>query len=292
MTYRRMQMFISFTVNLINPIMSAIPDVNFIHHFLNVYQAFYKDNRLRPTHLCLYTALFIYWNRARWENPFGIFRTKIMKMAKIGSLNTYYRCMNDLSKWGYISYFPSSSQSVPSMVVLYRYDKVVSLEAGIKSDSGPDKLPVKSDSPCDIPPVPEVIPYISTINSVSDVSVVSATATATEKNTEQDDVENLPTPPPVQKKKAGRGTPKSLEETIAFFLSINSTEREAARFFHHYEGVDWVKGNNLPIRNWHSVAHSWLNDPRFRQAQSGGPTPGSLQTPGTPGIKKNFDIKL
>ena len=284
-----MQMFISFTVNLINPIMSAIPDVNFIHHFLNVHQAFYKDNRLRATHLSLYTALFIYWNKARWENPFVIFRTKIMKMAKIGSLNTYYRCMNELNKWGYIDYLPSSSQSVPSMVVLHRYDKVASVDVGIKSGSGPDKLPVRSDSPGDIPPVPEVGLYI---NAINDVSAVSATAAQTQNHTRQVDAENPIIPPVALKKKAGRGTPKSLEEATAFFLSINSTESEAARFFHHYEGVDWVKGNNLPVKNWHSVAHAWLENSRFRQAQPSGPTPGSLQTPGTPGVKKNFDIKL
>lgn len=267
--------------------MIAIPDVNFIHHFLNVYQAFYKDNRLRPTHLCLYTALFIYWNKARWENPFEIFRSKIMKMAKIGSLNTYYRCMNELNTWGYINYFPSSSQSVPSMVVLHRYDKVVSLDAGIKSDSGPDKSAIKSDSPGTIPPVPEVGLYINTLNAVNGISAVSA-----ENYTGQGDAENPTTLPAARKKKAGHGKPESLEEAAAFFLSINSTEREAARFFHHYEGVGWVKGNTLPIKNWHSVAHAWLNDPRSRQAHASGPTPGSLQTPGTPGIKKNFDIKL
>ena len=92
---------------------------------------------------------------------------------------------------------------------------------------------------------------------------------------------------------AGRGKPESLEEVTAFFLSINSNESEAARFFHHYEGVDWVKGSNLPIKNWHAVARAWLLDsPRFKRAQPSGPTPGSLQTPGTPGVPKNFDVNF
>ncbi|MBT1707948.1 hypothetical protein KK062_06935 [Fulvivirgaceae bacterium PWU5] len=289
--------------------MSATSDVNFIHHFLNVFQAFYKDRLLRPTHLCLYTALFIHWNKARWENPFDIFRPKIMKLSKIGSLNTYYRCMKDLNEWGYIDYFPSSSQSVPSMVVLHRYDKVTSIDSAVKSDTGPGKLPVKSDSAPDEPtvksesaggiaPVPEVIPYsINSISDVSNVSSVNGTTAHTQNHTGQEDVENLSTPQAVTKKKAGagvgRGKPESLEEVTAFFLSINSNESEAAHFFHHYNAVDWVKGNNLPVKNWHSTAEAWLrNSPRFKSSQPGGPTPGSLQTPGTPGVTKNYDIKL
>ena len=135
-------------------------------------------------------------------------------------------------------------------------------------------------------PVPEVGPYITNnINNANNTNAVN-TATPTEDNIKQEDVGNA-------KKKGGRGTPENLEEVTAFFLSIHSTESEAAHFYHHYNAVGWVKGNNLPVKNWHSTAEAGLrNSPRFKAAQPGGPTPGSLQTPGTPGVTKNYDIKL
>jgi hypothetical protein len=262
-------------------------ETNFIHHYLGIRREFYRDKEIRQSHVAIYEAIFLHWNEMRWNNPVSIIREEIMKVARVGSKNTFVRCMHELSRWGYFRYLPSSSSNVTSMVEVYPLEVIAAnVQRRVKSGKGSEPRPVKSGNGGGTAPVPEVGPYITNnINNANNTNGVN-TATPTEDKIEQENVRNAKT-------KAGRGTPESLEEVIAFFLSINSTESEAAHFFHHYNAVDWVKGNNLPVKNWHSTAEAWLrNSRRFKALQPGGPTPGSLQTPGTPGVTKNYNIKL
>ena len=47
-------------------------------------EKFIEDNRLNPSHISLYLALFQYWNLNRFSNPVSICRGEIMKLSKIG----------------------------------------------------------------------------------------------------------------------------------------------------------------------------------------------------------------
>lgn len=82
-------------------------EVNYITHLNTVFEKFLDDNRLNPTHVSLYMALFQVWNSTRFPEEFFVIRDEIMQQSKIGSKSTYHRCLKELDKYGYIEYQPS-----------------------------------------------------------------------------------------------------------------------------------------------------------------------------------------
>lgn len=82
-------------------------EVNYIRHLNAVFVQFSKDNRLNPTHISLYMALFQLWNNNRFKEVFYVNREEVMQLSKIGSKSTYHRCVKELNHWKYIVYFPS-----------------------------------------------------------------------------------------------------------------------------------------------------------------------------------------
>lgn len=82
-------------------------EVNYITHLNAVFIQFSKDNRLNPTHISLYMALFQLWNNNRFKELFYVNRDEVMQLSKIGSKSTYHRCIKELSHWNYIVYYPS-----------------------------------------------------------------------------------------------------------------------------------------------------------------------------------------
>ncbi|WP_205757915.1 hypothetical protein, partial [Lutibacter sp. HS1-25] len=95
--------------------------MNYIKHLNGVYSQFSKDNRLNPSHISLYIALFQLWNYNRFPNEFHINREELMKFSKIGSKSTYHRCIKDLSHWKYILYSPSHNPFKGSRVKLFQF---------------------------------------------------------------------------------------------------------------------------------------------------------------------------
>lgn len=77
-----------------------------------------SDVRIGGTHISLYFALLHKWNLNQSENPFLIARDELMKTAKINARHTYNKCMNELDKYGYIKYTPSSNPVIQSTVYL------------------------------------------------------------------------------------------------------------------------------------------------------------------------------
>ena len=82
------------------------------------YEAIADDARIGTTHISLYMALLQQWNLNGGMNPIIIARVTIMKAAKINARYTYYKCMNNLQEFGYITYLPSSNPCSSSTVFL------------------------------------------------------------------------------------------------------------------------------------------------------------------------------
>lgn len=96
--------------------------MNYIRH-LNAFFSFVRsDNRLTSSHVSLYLALFQYWNFNRFENPFSVYRENIMQISKIGSKNTYHKCIRELHQAKYIIYSPPSSRFQPVTIRMLRLD--------------------------------------------------------------------------------------------------------------------------------------------------------------------------
>ena len=75
-----------------------------------------KDDRLLPTHLSLFTGLFVCWQRAAFRSPFGVTRKTLMAFSKVASIATYHKCIRELDELGYIRYEPSYHPKLGSLV--------------------------------------------------------------------------------------------------------------------------------------------------------------------------------
>lgn len=82
------------------------------------YKAIQDDQRIGSTHISLYMALLQQWNINGGMNPVVLYRSVIMKAAKISSRHTYNKCIKGLHEYGYIIYEPSLNPSVHSRAYL------------------------------------------------------------------------------------------------------------------------------------------------------------------------------
>ena len=95
--------------------------VNYIKHLKGVFIQFSKDNRLNPTHISLYVALFQIWNSNRFLEEFYINREEVMSFSKIGSKSTYHKCIKELNHWQYIIYYPSHNPFKGSKIKMFDF---------------------------------------------------------------------------------------------------------------------------------------------------------------------------
>lgn len=79
--------------------------INFFNQYSYFFQKLYHDKRLNSQHVSLYLVLFYLWNKYRFPLYLYEYRNVIKQYSKIGSYSTYYKCLHDLSEWGYIVYF-------------------------------------------------------------------------------------------------------------------------------------------------------------------------------------------
>src|SRR6187455_525774 len=76
------------------------------------------DERINVWHISLYMALLYLWEQNSFNNPFSITRKSVMKVAHIGSIATYHKCIKQLQEFGYISYIPTYNASLGSYIHL------------------------------------------------------------------------------------------------------------------------------------------------------------------------------
>lgn len=86
--------------------------------YSNLVRRMGTDNRVLATHVSLFTALFIFWQRDGFVSPFAITRKTVMAFSKIASVATYHKCIRELDKYGYIRYQPSFHPAKGSLVYL------------------------------------------------------------------------------------------------------------------------------------------------------------------------------
>jgi len=110
--------------------------MNYITHLNAFFERVSGDGRLTAYHISLYLALFRQWNACRFSERFAISRAEMMDLARIGSANTYARCMKELVDWGYIHYKASSNLHRGSEVTCVRLDTMNDSFSDTESDTG------------------------------------------------------------------------------------------------------------------------------------------------------------
>jgi len=138
--------------------------VNYIRHLLSISEKFIDDERLSPLHISLYYALFQNWNAAKFLNPISICREEVMQASKIGSANTYTKCLKELDKWEYLKYAPSYNPQQGSKIYLYTFNKTSDNATDISVNKTSDKGTGKATEQA---PVKVVIPSINSLNNTN-----------------------------------------------------------------------------------------------------------------------------
>ncbi|WP_072998001.1 hypothetical protein [Mariniphaga anaerophila] len=112
--------------------------MNYIRHLRGFFDRLEEDANMTSHHISLYITLFHVWNLNRFREYFEVNRQDVMSMARIGSRNTYSRCMKELHAWGYIIYSPAGNRYQASHVSCIRFDtaKETATDAGRETTNG------------------------------------------------------------------------------------------------------------------------------------------------------------
>ncbi len=242
--------------------------VNYIQHLTGFYELIAQDNRLTTAHVSLYMALFQFWNLNRFQNPISISRNEMMEISKIGSTNTYTKCLKELHTYGYIQYLPSFNPLKGSTVNLFDFNKGTDNSCDKGSSKGTDKACERL-----------VRPSINSINKRKHINI---------KNIERGNSSNeFPSTPQKEKNIKERFIAPDSEEIKNYFLEKQNTPTEAEKFYNYFESNGWLVGGKTKMKDWKAAARNWmLNAKRFEKPE---PTATSNLHVNE---KKRYDIPL
>ena len=232
--------------------------MNYIFHLTGFYDKIQEDNRLNPTHISLYLALFQFWNLNRFRNPISISRNEMMKLSKISAFGTYHKCIKELQEFGYIEYIPSFNPYKGSLVNLFSFDNSEAIQnlnmKRIKKQTASEQVANRMRIKIDTGSEQALIPSINSTNSLNNKQL---------KDNEHSrifDEGNLL----LKKKNRSIEIPPNISEVEIYFLERDSTKLEAERFFNHYESNGWLVGGKSKMKNWEAAARNWLlNSKKF-----------------------------
>jgi len=75
-----------------------------------------SDQLISNTHIGIYAALLQYRMERGFGNPVDAVSIEIMSIAKISAHKTYYRCLREMSDYGYLHYEPSKKKNRASKI--------------------------------------------------------------------------------------------------------------------------------------------------------------------------------
>ncbi|MGZ4055283.1 MAG: transcriptional regulator [Bacteroidia bacterium] len=223
---------------------------NYILHLNQVYKALVIDGRITPFHISLYLALFQSWNQTKFSNPISICREEMMTASKIGSANTYTKCLKELDYWGYIKYYPSHNYQLGSKVYLYTFDKT--------TDNTNDQTFIMAVRP--------------SINNTKQVENNSNNIKGDQQPKNNNSIFPLNNNSDEKEKSSGkkeRVRNPTAQEVKDHFAQKRWLPIEAEKFFNHYESNGWLIGGRSPMKNWKAAADNWiLNSNKFNNVKS------------------------
>jgi hypothetical protein len=226
--------------------------MNYILHLSGVFEKMDSDSRLSPFHISLYMALFRRWNLNFFNNPISVSRDELMRLSKIGSVNTYTKSLKALDRFGYIKYEPSYNPHRGSLIYLYSFDN--------GTDKGCEQ---------------EVIPYK---NNAKNTNQGEQTQKRKDKMRKE----------PKNKREAsdfGPDVPPMEEHVLIYFEEKGYLPVEAEKFFNYFQSNGWLVGGRTKMKDWKAAARNWiLNADKFnhygmhQRNHPSAPKPGKLRT--------------
>jgi hypothetical protein len=225
--------------------------MNYIKLLNGAFEKFFFDDRLNPTHISLYMALFQEWNSCRFADEFYVNRRDLMRVAKIGSKSTYHRCVTELDAWMYLSYFPSNNP--------YKGSKIKMSIIGTSDEPATGQYnPVLERLAERYHPIREPVVYrhhpISGQAVYQHRPVSGQALVSTINNTKQVNINKQP---------------KGRQVALDFFMEKDFNADEGKKFFDHYEAKDWKTSDGKTIRDWQALAKNWMDRSELFDGQNG-----------------------
>lgn len=257
-----------------------------------------RDERLGSTHASLYLALFQLWNMKQFQGPVDVNRNVLMRYSKIGSNHTFYKCLNELSEYGYIRYERSFSPSRLSKIYLLNLDSISNQEFSVLNLSRNNQLSeAKFNEPnfeiepttCANPAQVECNNDIGSFANPAQVECKNDIATCAKMHTnikninikrlerenekkrilaltqkkECDDESSLSIPKSHERKKVAQKKESKfkhpeLETIIDFFLQNGADSKEGKKFYFHYQSNGWKIGGKSAMNDWQAAALKWI----------------------------------
>jgi hypothetical protein len=265
--------------------------MNYILQLSGFFQKVAVDNRLNPTHVSLYMAVFQFWNAERFQNPVSISRQELMRISKISAKATYHKCIKDLHNFGYIQYLPSYNPFKGSLVYLFDF------QSSAKLVVAPDHTNIETSIE------QALVPYINKENllntNIENESTQSKNDIVLKVSKNRVKVVEINGETISQNPKAGKHnsrvliSPPDIVAVQNYFLEQKSSVIEAEKFYNYFQSNGWKVGGKAPMQDWQAAARNWvLNAPAFAKPQKAlaneQPTPGQLNTTGV----KNYSEPL
>ena len=215
--------------------------MNYIKLLNAAFEKFYFDDRLNPTHISLYMALFLEWNSHRFADEFYVNRRELMRVAKIGSKSTYHRCIVDLDGWQYLSYFPSNNP--------YKGSKIRMTIIGTSDEQDVEQYNSKLEQlaeqyyPRGVPLGGHHHPRNGQVVNLHRPIDGQALVSNTNNNKQENYIKQ----------------PKGWQDVLIFFEQKGFDADEGKKFFEHYQTQNWQTSDGEPIRDWRAVAINWMD---------------------------------
>lgn len=244
--------------------------MNYIRHLTAVFERMDLDTRLSPYHISLYMSLFRRWNLNFFRNPLSVSRDELMRLSKIGSVNTYTKCLKELDAFGFIQYEPSYNPHRGSLVYLYSFDK------------GGDK---GTDTAGEI----DVRPYTNNQNTLNQEDKINLGKPVKNLDTHSNNSGMKKKEKLREKKKITSGygpdVPPLEEHVNIYFNEKGYPPVEAEKFYNYFQSNGWLVGGRSKMKDWKAAARNWmLNAKKFnanakdQRNHSPHPKPGNLHS--------------
>ncbi|MCW3072884.1 MAG: hypothetical protein JWO44_2774 [Bacteroidetes bacterium] len=242
--------------------------MNYIRHLNKAFEKICEDERLTPFHISLYFSLFQYWNMARFRSPISISRYELMRASKIGSVNTYIRCIKQLDEWQYIKYKPSYNPQKGSLVYLYTFN--TSDDNSTTTGSGNAVRNAINNAN-----KMQLSPSINTTNILNEENTLNTGAPA-KNNNSKDSLSKIAVNSKKEKSSGKKEKAVSIQiqrptalQVKEHFIENQWQAVEAEKFFNHYESNGWLIGGRSPMKNWKAASRNWiLNSKKFNNTKT------------------------
>ena len=251
--------------------------MNYIKHLTGFFNKAADEQKLNPTHISLYLALFQCWNVNRFKNPTGISRDEIMNASKINSNATYHKCMKDLQTLGFIEYLPTYNPHSSSNVNMINFTEDNKTKPKNELLTSSKNKPLQNLALSKINQANEQVNELAYIYNnkqtyLNNLNIDIGTNPNFLKNENENlilkfEEEKKEKKSSAKKKEQKNSNPNvpSLEETAEYFIFKSSNETEANKFFNYYSSTGWLVGGKTKMRDWKAAARNWImNQDKFK----------------------------